>query len=360
MSAVEQIVCSCDSRFLLTISSDRTIKTWDFKTGKCLFTAPLTHWFKTSASFSPDSGLLAFIDGVQTIKILDVNESRSLRSLRFDADEAHSVVFSHDSKRVAAAGNSTCIIWDAITGKHLKTLDRSADDRIDSTIAFSHNSTRLMWVSCVGWNNCHDLVTIWDPNDGEYLRALECYALNVASPSSSADSQFALGVVDGEVIKVWNVNSGKCLTSIKAGELGFASAVFSPDAKSIASASFDKTLRIWSRVDGTCKQTLDIGAVASGLSFDCTGDYLHTALGTIEIRMRTTLQSSGMIATEPKYIGWGLSSDTKWVTFNSENWLWLPSDYRPISSVVSGHSIAVGDASGRVLVLKFDGVNTSL
>ncbi|OAQ58038.2 hypothetical protein VFPPC_17043 [Pochonia chlamydosporia 170] len=50
--------------------------------------------------------------------------------------------------------------------------------------------------------------------------------------------------------------------------------------------------------------------------------------------------------------GYGISPDKRCVTFNEENILWLPIEFRPTCSTVSGSTIAIGCSSGRVIVIE--------
>ncbi|KAF2194834.1 hypothetical protein K469DRAFT_539898, partial [Zopfia rhizophila CBS 207.26] len=46
-------------------------------------------------------------------------------------------------------------------------------------------------------------------------------------------------------------------------------------------------------------------------------------------------------------------SDRYWIKWNGENVLWLPQEYRPICSMVRRQTVAIGRASGRVLLIRF-------
>ena len=56
---------------------------------------------------------------------------------------------------------------------------------------------------------------------------------------------------------------------------------------------------------------------------------------------------------EPQLCGYGLSSDRSWITCHGENILWLPSEYRPGEFVISGATVGIGCANGRVLMICF-------
>ncbi|KAK3934411.1 hypothetical protein QBC46DRAFT_273847, partial [Diplogelasinospora grovesii] len=55
--------------------------------------------------------------------------------------------------------------------------------------------------------------------------------------------------------------------------------------------------------------------------------------------------------------GYGLNSNGTWITYQGQNLLWLPPEYRPSSSAVSGTGVVIGCPSGHVSFLKFSEVN---
>ncbi|KAF2678939.1 hypothetical protein K458DRAFT_272395, partial [Lentithecium fluviatile CBS 122367] len=122
------------------------------------------------------------------------------------------------------------------------------------------------------------------------------------------------------------------------------SVAFSHDSTRLASASYDNTVNIWDASSGKCLQTFSIGKPLHHIAFNVTGLYLHTNIGTINIRALSGSPSLPNISEPriPQYQGLSLSADSVWITHNSEKLLWLPSEYRPSSSAVSGSTIGIG------------------
>jgi hypothetical protein len=58
--------------------------------------------------------------------------------------------------------------------------------------------------------------------------------------------------------------------------------------------------------------------------------------------------------SEPQFQGLALSLDGAWITYNSENLVWLPSEYRPPYSAVLGRTIGIGVGSGKVWIRKVE------
>ncbi|KAF2200662.1 HET-domain-containing protein [Delitschia confertaspora ATCC 74209] len=86
-----------------------------------------------------------------------------------------------------------------------------------------------------------------------------------------------------------------CLQTLKGHSSYVSSVAFSYDSTRLASASHDNTVKIWDPSNGDCLQTLN----------------------------------------------------DVWIRHRSENLLWLPSEYRPSCSAVSGNTIGIGVGSGR-------------
>jgi WD40 repeat protein len=141
-----------------------------------------------------------------------------------------------------------------------------------------------------------------------------------------------------------------CLQTLEGHSDRVNSVAFSHDSARLASASDDKTVKIWDASSGECLQTLEIGKALFNISFDTTGSCLHTGIGTIAVDASSALNMTPSITDpqNPRYQGGALSSDGAWITYNAENLVWLPSEYRPSCSTVSGKTIGVGVGSGKV------------
>src|SRR5271163_72815 len=145
-----------------------------------------------------------------------------------------------------------------------------------------------------------------------------------------------------------------CLQTLEGHSGWVLSVAFSHDSARLASASDDNTVKIWDASSGECLQTLDIGKALFNISVDTTGSYLHTEIGTIAIDASASNMTPCVTNPQnPRYQGGALSSDGAWITYNSENVLWLPSEYRPSCSAVSGKTIGIGVGSGKVWICNF-------
>jgi len=216
------------------------------------------------------------------------------------------------------------------------------------SVAFSHDSARLASAS---WDST---VKIWDASSGECLQTLEGHRDEVNSVAFSHDSARLASASRDRTVKIWDVSSGECLQTLEGHRGEVSSVAFSHNSARLASASWDRTVKIWDASSGECLQTLEIGKLPFNISFDTTGSCLHTEIGTIAVNASTSNMTPSVTDLQnPRYQGWALSSDGAWITYNSENLVWLPSEYRPSCWAVSGKTIGVGVGSGKVWICNF-------
>ncbi|PVH91746.1 WD40 repeat-like protein [Periconia macrospinosa] len=338
---VNSVAFSHDSAQLASASVDRTVKIWDAGSGECLQTLEGHRGSVNSVAFSHDSAWLASASNDRTVKNWDAGSGKCLQTLEGHRDWVRSVAFSHDSARLASASDdSTVKIWDAGRGECLQTLEGHSS--WVWSVAFSHDSARLASTSV------DSTVKIWGAGSGECLQKLEGHRDWVRSVAFSHDSAWLVSTSVDKTVKIWDAGTGECLQTLEGHSSWVNSVAFSHDSARLASASDDRTVKIWDAGSGECLQTLIIGQTLFRISFD-TNSYFQTDIGTIEISALSSPRPllSHSEPQSPQYQGLALSADGVWITYNSENLIWLPSEYRPSCSVVSKKMIGAGVKTGR-------------
>jgi WD40 repeat protein len=187
------------------------------------------------------------------------------------------------------------------------------------------------------------------------LQTLEGHSGDVNSVAFSHDSTRLASASYDSTVKIWDASTGACMHTLKGHSNEVTSVAFSHDSTRLASASYDSTVKIWDASTGACVQTLNVGKILRGLSFDLTGSYLYTEIGTIDIQsLETSIRTDIVEPARPLYVGTGVSSDGIWIQHAGKNMLWVPSEYRPSHSSVSGTIVGVGVGSGRVWICSID------
>jgi len=200
-----------------------------------------------SVAFSPDGKTVVTGDTDGTTRIWDATSGKVLKTLRGHTHFVVSAVFSSDGKRVVTSSqDGTARIWNAETGKELKKLQGHGDGKIVGravvSAAFSPDGKKIVTGGFDG------TVRIWDAESGEELKRLDNVPHDVPhtvhsaySVTFSLDGKTVLSSGSDKIARIWDAESGKELIKLE-GHTGWVhSAAFSPDGKKVATGSYDKT-----------------------------------------------------------------------------------------------------------------------
>jgi WD40 repeat protein len=173
------------------------------------------------------------------------------------------------------------------------------------------------------------------------LQTLEGHSSSVYSVAFSHDSTRLASASYDRTVKIWDASSGACLQTLEGHSGEVTSVAFSHDSTRLASVSDDRTVKIWDASSGACLQTLE------GYSGYVNSAELASILALLyPDKTVTKLQ-------QPVFQGASISSDKTWISDNAQNLLWLPTEYRPVCSAVSGRCVGIGTGSGKVWLCRF-------
>jgi RNA polymerase sigma factor (sigma-70 family) len=249
ITQIDFLSFSPDGRFLAAGSrGDWAIRLWDVATRKNV--RRLEHGLLTAMGFSPDGRRLASAAWTDLqVKIWDVAGSKELR--RFpankDAKSIDCMAWSGDGKILAtwSYGNpvqNPIRLWNPDTGKPWRELSAGMD-QIESLV-FSPDSKLL---AALGWErrSSKNLLLLWAVDTGRPLPSLEA-PIGIANVGAYAHCRVAFspdgrtlatgGQGTGSSIYLWEVASGSRRLTLTHGE-DVASLAFSPDGKLLAAAN---------------------------------------------------------------------------------------------------------------------------
>ncbi|KAH7089950.1 WD40-repeat-containing domain protein [Paraphoma chrysanthemicola] len=347
--AVNSVALSDNSTWLVSASEDRTIKFWDWSEDECTPIRKRHEWGIRLITVSHDETQLASAsdDGLIKTWNADTGECRYLHGS--NNDNIRALVFSHNSSRLASVSYHTVKLWDLTFGNCLHTLKGHGEEV--SSVAFSHDSTRLASTSL------DSNIKVWDVGSGECLQTLKLEGSRICSITFSHDST-QIASAD-HTIRIWDTRTNKCLGILKGDEKsdGMITALaFSHNSCQLASSSGAGFIKIWEVASGNCLQAILIGRVIYNLRFSPTSSHLMTDYGVIAVvtAIPPSLTQNAPTALKAVYCGGGLSIDSNWITYDSENIVWIPTEFRRSCSVTAGKFCAAGADSGNVWICHFD------
>ncbi|KAI1357972.1 WD40-repeat-containing domain protein [Xylaria arbuscula] len=343
-------------------SYDSTIRLWLADTGKHLYTLKgHTNWVN-SVAFSHNGNTIVSGSNDSTIRLWSVDIGIHSQTLE-----------GHTGWIIASGSNDNTVrLWDAATGKHLHKLEghtswtiaSGSDDSTVGSVAFSYDSKTIAsgsgnhvtpkshtnWTIALGSSD--GIVQLWSADTGEHLKTLNGHTDLVSLVTFSHDSNtIASGSNDdttleghfGPIRSVTFSRNGRMIalgsydSTIRLWDAHTSyidSITFLCDDKIIVSDSYGQTERLWDVVTGDCHRFIKLGF---DTSFDFDDQCLLRALPD---------------RYQERCLGYSISADCHWITFNGKDFLWLPAEYRPGQSAVFRSTIAIGTNTGRIIIMR--------
>jgi WD40 repeat protein len=252
---------------------------------------------------------------------------------------------SADGKLLAVPCGDKVVIFDAHSGRHLRTL--KVPEGRTSCAAFSPDGKRL---AAGYWTDKVYNVLVWNAQTGEAVVCFSAHTGIVNALAFSPDGKrLASAAGDGKVMvwsKFWNDTDDLILPGHKGPVLRVA---FSPDGKRLASAGEDKTVRVWDAATGELVKLLEgHGSYVWGLAFSPDGKLL--ASGSANEWVLWDAVNLNEIRTVPK--------PAEWLTFAPDGQSVLAGGHRAAGGPGAAHVLGRWKLDGQLLAalnLKGDG-----
>jgi WD40 repeat protein len=302
------IAFSTTNRELLaSASSDKTIRLWDINTQEYKVIDNDKHAIR-SIAFNPDGRMLVTGSYSNTVKLLDVQEQKCLKTLKGLDDDILSIAFHPSSNLLASSGDKIVRLWNIskIINGHFQPINlddeyklackhedyiwsvafhptgnflaTGSDDgkiglwnvrekqHIDSikvdarrirSVAFSPNGKKLACVrSDKGTARGEYNIWVWNFLESNRKSRYELkYKLPLVhkdwlwSLAISHDNQILASAGEDKIICLWDLSTGTHITNIEQHKAMIYSVAFSSGERILASGSGDRTIMLWNIAD---------------------------------------------------------------------------------------------------------------
>lgn len=310
-----------EGAYILTTSSDGTVKMWNSYTGAVVMTYSIPKFdaLPTWANFNSAEDKIAVSYGDGTVAIFDAASGELLKRIKAHSDIANRVNFNHAGTKIVTCGYDEKLnVWDVETGNNLLTYNNGTKIwdchflNDDNRIIFSdnkgkvkiinstsqniekefYNSDYKMKISNVAVNSDETYIataqmdgnaSIWDVNSGERIKQVSHgrdYVINHVAfgINYSNNQQLLITACNDYTARTWSVPTGDSVAVLKEHNNTVTMASFNFDGTRILTASMDSTAKVWN----LNKRDLQIDTT------DRTFSIVKAELNTFPIRIDTT------------------------------------------------------------------------
>lgn len=264
---VSDLALSRDGDRLVTAARGRIARVFDTRKGGRPISA--LHGHRKSIStveLAPDGQRVITASNDGSARVWDLDDGRSILTLRHDGRPIRSAAFSRDGERILTAGDDgSARVWDADSGRRLALLGApghqvqvasfNADGR--TVLTGGRDGTARLWELASG--------------RGEVLTR---YGSPVFRASFSQDGRRALTIDAGGTARIWETASRRMLRELGGRALNGA---LSPDGSKVATTTIDADVRLWDMETGAPTRLVGHGAVVTAVAFSPDGEFVVTA-----------------------------------------------------------------------------------
>jgi WD40 repeat protein len=234
---------SHDGAFIVTSSTDKTVRLWRAFDGKLLRTFEVGCSVMTVA-FSPVNNNV-FLCGAWngTVLMWDCTTGTTTQKYFGHVKPCMCVQFSPDSNMfVSASSNGDVFLWDTETGIRKKSLG---------------NGVHAVFTCC--FSPCGNFVLegggdkelrLWDTATGDCNKLLKGHTDPVMACAFSPCGKEAVSGSRDETARIWNLISGTTLRVLRGNAFGVHSCCYQPQGNIVVTGGYDEKICLWNPTTG--------------------------------------------------------------------------------------------------------------
>ena len=235
---------SPDRRYLLSGSSDETIRMWNVQNGQCLQKFGGRAGIIKSLAWSIDQRRFLSGSDDYKIRLWDVAAGGCLQELGGHRGPITALAWSGDQRLVLSGSTEkNMLLWDLKTGKVIREFESQSLVR---SIVWSADQ------ECALTGSDDGKVKLWNIKNGQCLQSLAGHNAGVCDVAWNANRSRVLSGSKDNTILLWDVEKERCLHVFEGHTDTIKSVMWSADQRRAISGALDMTIRLWDVDSGRC------------------------------------------------------------------------------------------------------------
>jgi WD40 repeat protein len=236
---VNSVSFSGDGRFIVSGSSDRSVKLWSVEERRLLYTFEGHSDGVYSVSISRDGRFIISGSYDKSVKLWSVEERRLIDTFEGHSGGVYSVSISRDGRFIVSGSTDKSVkLWSVEERRLLHTFEGHSGGV--SSVSISRDGRFIVSGS---WDKS---VKLWSVEERRLLHTFEGHSDSVISVSISGDGRFIVSGSYDNSVKLWSVEKRRLIESFEGHSGSVSSVSFSRDGRFIVSGSSDKSVKLWS------------------------------------------------------------------------------------------------------------------
>ena len=255
-NAITAVEWSPDGRFILSGSSDNSIKLWDAESGRLIrtFTDEEDVLY---VHFLPGGKSFFSVNEKGGVRIWDIAQGGRAGEFSISGEKEPAIIdpVSSDGSVVRAIVSSKLYAAQLSSGKGLpaEPLPEGAPVRkyfsgYDSghkNLITADGGRMLSAVPEEPSDTRYKKLILWELSKGNILFSLDGHQDRIDAVALSPDESYAASGGRDKTVRVWDLKTGKAVAVLTGHQKEIETLAFSPDRKYVLSGSRDHTMRLW-------------------------------------------------------------------------------------------------------------------
>ncbi|MEO1006017.1 MAG: hypothetical protein AAFW67_09235, partial [Cyanobacteria bacterium J06638_38] len=340
---VTSVAISSDGQYLVSGSSDNTVKLWDVKDKSVIHTFEGHQAEVTSVAISRDGRYLVSGSGDSTVKLWDIKSQSLIQTFEGHQAWVSSVAISSDGQYLVSGSYDTTVkLWDIKNQSLIYTFE--GHQAWVNSVAISNDGQYLVSGSGNISGSDDNTVKLWDIKKQSLIYTFEGHQTLVNAVAISRDGRYLVSG-SGDIfesrdntLKLWDIKKQSLKHTFEGHQTLVNAVAISRDGRYLVSGSYDNTVKLWDIKNQSLIHSFEgHQALVRAVAISSDGQYLVSGGNDNTVKL-WDIKSQSLIHTFEGHQDWvnsvAISSDGSslvsgssdntvklWRGINWQNWL---------------------------------------